>query len=80
MLALAAKSSLATTPVEVARAQGFAAPASAAEPTAPVPKSPIAVADSRTTEEPVLQIQLSIADPPQSDASLLGIPFEGPPQ
>jgi hypothetical protein len=80
MLALAAKSALATTPVEVARVQEFAPPASVAETTNAVPKSPIAVAEPRTTEEPVLLIQLGVAEPPKRDASVLGISFEGPPQ
>jgi len=84
MLAIPAKSSLATSPVETARAHEPAVEtverAVAQVASQGAPESPLAIAGPLALGDSALQIQLGSADPGQRDASLLGLPFEVSPQ
>ncbi len=85
VLAIPAKSSLAISAVETARAQEPAVETAVETAVAPdtsqgAPESPLAIAGPLAIGDSVLQIQLGSADPGQRDASLLGLPFEVSPQ
>jgi hypothetical protein len=83
MLAIPAKSSLATSAVETARVQErepalettVALDASQA-----TPESPLAIAGQLVTGDPVVQIQLGSTQSDPRDASLLSVSFEGAPK
>lgn len=82
MLAIPAKSALATSEVEAARAQEPAAETTAiTDPSQGTPESPLAIASSLTMRDSAaLRIELGSAEPGQRDASLLGLAFEISPQ
>lgn len=81
MLAIPAKSSLATSQVETARAHEPAVETAVAQDASQgAPESPLAIAGPLAIGDSTLQIQLGSADPGQRDASLLGLPFEVSPQ
>jgi hypothetical protein len=76
MLAIPAKSSLATSPVETARALERAEePSAAIDASQRIPESPLAVVAPLAMGDPELQIELRAVTPEQREASLFDLHF-----
>ena len=76
MLAIPAKSALATSPVETARAlEPAEEPVAVIDAGQRIPESPLAVAAPLTIADPELQIELRAVAPEQRDASPFDLHF-----